>query len=89
MEKEYIERFDFDEIELMQYTGLKDKNGEEIYEGDILGKQFYVNAIVSYDDGAFEQGWNCYREHRLDQDFCSSREIIGNIYENKDLIEVE
>ncbi|MCL4431889.1 MAG: YopX family protein [Epsilonproteobacteria bacterium] len=74
-----------DEFELMQYTGLKDKNGIEIYEGDIL--RDYDNeliGVVSFQDGAFIVSW--------ENEFCntfewSSESVIGNIYENPELLE--
>jgi len=73
------------DTELMQYTGLKDKNGVEIYEGDIL--RDYDNeliGVVSFQDGAFIVSW--------ENEFCntfewSSESVIGNIYENPELLE--
>ncbi|MFL2081038.1 YopX family protein [Latilactobacillus sakei] len=61
---EYIERWRFDDIELMQYTGLKDMNGVEIYEGDIVevNIQEYVlgyytetnyTSVVKYKNGSY------------------------------------
>lgn len=89
-----------DGIELMQYTGLKDKNGKEIYEGDILlGHPYCFNPVIVY----WEQGqcgWevkDCFDNvysHFIDwsgegdlgyQPF----EIIGNIYENPELLGVQ
>jgi uncharacterized phage protein (TIGR01671 family) len=65
--------------ELMQYTGIKDKNEKEIYEGDIVedgfGKKKYIN-LVDWDFGllaTIEESTYRYK-------------VIGNIYENKDLI---
>ena len=75
---------------LMQYTNLKDKNGKEIYEGDILKVKFdteTINLYVRYDMGEYrlikygewEDGlYDCMWFHEV--------EVVGNIYENEDLI---
>lgn len=64
---------------LMQFTGLKDKNGIEVYEGDImLGNK--KTLIVYYKDGCFQTDFGLLA-------FSSSnREIIGNIHENPELL---
>lgn len=80
-----------DEYVLMQYTGLKDKNGKEIYEGDILALfQGTQKSEVFYKNGAFWviaqiSGGYPESEHLL-CNLLDTSEIIGNIYENPELI---
>ena len=77
------------EFELMQYTGLKDKNGKEIYEGDILTSAF-SKRIVIFDENTCSfmlKDIDLRNElFSLTKEKSKNLEIIGNIYENKDLI---
>lgn len=82
----------FDEIVIMQSTGLLDKNGKEIFEGDILGtKDGLLNGVVEYrsDLGMWTNSLIRYNNFERLCTVANSREIIGNIYENKDILEVE
>ena len=80
-----------DEVILMQYTGLKDNIGKEIYEGDIIS--FGDNkAVVFYEHAKFKAKYryynNCYCYDALsDVLYFKKVEVIGNIYENKELID--
>lgn len=76
------------EIVLMQSTWLKDKNWKEIYEGDIIGNWFYDDdrTMVVEKDEDFS-GFNIsywLQECIIDTD---TREVIGNIYKDPDLVE--
>jgi hypothetical protein len=83
--------YDFDEIELMQSTGLKDKNGKEIFEGDIvkMAKDVYSEPtyyeVVRHRGGAYrleskQHGCELWLRH-------ADCEIVGNVYENPELLE--
>lgn len=88
-------------LHLMQYTGLKDKNDKEIYEGDIVRKKCnYINTgetkirlykVVWKEDWcawALKKLGNCTQScnmYKSELNFC---EIVGNIYENPELLEV-
>lgn len=81
-----------DEIELMQSTGLKDKNGQEIFEGDILTSQNYpVKGVVEFrtDLGLWVHYLKGYNYFEYLGNVAGSKEILGNIYENPEFLEVK
>lgn len=86
--KDWLHFDDYDSI--MQSTGLKDKNGKEIFEGDILGtKDGLLNGVIEYrsDLGMWTNSLIRYNNFERLCNVATSREIIGNIYENPELLE--
>ena len=77
----------------LEYTGLKDKNGKEIYEGDIIQKEGYAGKMITepieYITREDYSNWNF--SYTLDE-YCDvpseEWEVVGNIYEDKELLNV-
>ena len=87
------------DFNIMQYTGLKDKNSKEIYEGDIVAYQGYpelplsvasvewnnerARFIIRWQDGQSHLGHDTFDR----AEYLIGYEVIGNIYENPELLE--
>ena len=87
-----LSTFSLDDVILMQYTGLHDKNGKEIYEGDIVvDKEDEVMGEITWNEEEasfyfsilYENG--TYEEEKLN-DWASVLEVIGNVYDNPELL---
>jgi uncharacterized phage protein (TIGR01671 family) len=77
------------ECVVMQYVGIKDKNGKEVFEGDIVqpyhGNKKAMKCFIKYGDNGFFMAQS-KKDTRMDCIWYYDFEIIGNIYENKKLL---
>nr|DAM56601.1 MAG TPA: YopX protein [Caudoviricetes sp.] len=102
-----VETYQVDPETVGQYTGLTDKNGKKIFEGDIVGLE-YGDKILSRGDMQFDYGvfgveWTGFKKNkgmvggfgqlhnlrRFDDGLADRIKVIGNIYDNPELLEVE
>ena len=85
----YLEGVAVDEETVGQYTGLTDKNGRRIFEGDIIADK---NELFSVRWSEKISGFVAVGEHRMqpsmNQGTMKYCEVVGNIYDNPDLLEV-
>lgn len=89
-------RFSLDKANLLEYTGIRDKNGKEIYEGDIVNWGDNYKSVIEWNADKYLEGdgWmiheyyprNEYDRYHTTSAYTNPIEVIGNIFENPELL---
>ena len=96
--RRYILQIEIDPGTICQYTGLTDKNGNKIWENDICNRKEKYPEIVTYNKGDWQLDYSYVFGKEMHTDACNLGfyvcerncvEVIGNIFDNADLLEVE
>lgn len=87
--EDMVTAIDIDQVELMQYTGLKDCKGTEIFEGDIVNILSSIAAEVYWDFGAWQLRNGDKAGGQLGSVIAMDdmAQVIGNVYEHPHLLE--
>ena len=96
---DYLQRnsiTNIDDFTFLRYTGLQDKNGREIYEGDIIKDLDEENLIIEFQNGSFIANgktiipfWSMLVKNELVQPAMVNSqtfEVVGNVFENPELL---
>lgn len=91
VKKEFtLEYFDDRGLIFQQYTGLKDKNGVEIYEGDIVNHYWSNEVGESFcHKTVIKNPFDYKANEAMYFNYCDGLEVIGNIYENPELLKTK
>ena len=93
-----IDFYEIDPDTLCQYTGLTDKNGKKIWENDICNRKEKYPEIVTYNKGDWQLDYSYVFGKEMHTDACNLGfyacerncvEVIGNVFDNANLLEVE
>ena len=98
-----VTKSDIDEnyssFNVMQFTGLKDKNGKEIYEGDVVEYETYNGKFIGkivFEAGMFimacdkfADSYKALSDFSNSEEWCEELEILGDVHQNPDLLESE